>query len=83
MFTPRKTESKPVWSDPDMIKIYTISDQNQPVNQAPFLKRRCEVKELKALPWAITPVFTIFHEGASYPRKPQITNTGEVAGSAS
>lgn len=65
MYKPRKIESDPAWSDVDGIKIYTISARNQPVDQAPFLHRLAEVKQLKAVPWAKTPAFAIFHEGAS------------------
>ena len=67
MFSPRKIESSPEWSDSDGIKIYTISAHQRPVDQAPYLERLAEVKEHKAVPWATTPAFAIFHEGAKFP----------------
>jgi hypothetical protein len=65
MFQPRKIESSPEWSDPDGIKVYTISARNQPVDQAPYFERLAEVKKLKAVAWAFTPAFVLFHDGAS------------------
>lgn len=65
MFHPRKIESLPQWSDPDGIKIYTISAQDEPVNQAPYLARLSEVKKSRAVAWASTPAFVIFHDGAN------------------
>ncbi|MGQ0529940.1 MAG: hypothetical protein ACT4PG_09040 [Panacagrimonas sp.] len=64
MFIPRKTESRPSWSDPDGIKVYTISAQNQPVNQVPYFAQLATVKKQKAVAWSSTPAFTIFHDGA-------------------
>lgn len=65
MFKPRKIESDPAWSDPDGIKLYTISARNQPVDQGPFLRRLAVVKQLKAVRWATTPAFAICHEGST------------------
>lgn len=67
MFKSRKIESSSTWSDPDGIKIYTILAQNLPVNQAPYFERLAEVKKLKAVDWASTPAFAVFHDGASFP----------------
>ncbi len=64
MFKPRKIESHATWLDTDGIKIYTISAQNQSVNQASYFAQLAEVKKRKAVVWASTPAFTIFHDGA-------------------
>lgn len=63
-FQPRKTETRSDWSDPDGVKIYTISALGRPVDQAPYLSRLFEVKRAKSLPWGETPAFVIFHDGA-------------------
>lgn len=65
MFRPRKIESHSSWSDPDGIKVYTISARNQPVSQAAYLSRLAEVKKLKAVAWSSTPAFVLFHDGAT------------------
>lgn len=65
MFQPRKIESEPAWRDEDGVKIYTISALNRPVNQEAYLPRLAEVKASKAVDWAATPAFVIFHDGAS------------------
>jgi hypothetical protein len=65
MFRPRKIESHSSWSDPDGIKVYTISARNQPVSQAAYLSRLAEVKKLKAVAWSSTPAFALFHDGAT------------------
>jgi hypothetical protein len=65
MFRPRRIESRPAWSDPDGIKVYTISARNEVVDQAPYFKRLEEVKSLKPVAWASTPAFVVFHDGAS------------------
>lgn len=65
MFRPRTIQSHSSWSDPDGIKIYTISAQNQLVNQAPYLAQLLKVKKQKNVQWSSTPAFTIFHDGAS------------------
>lgn len=65
MFQPRKIESEPAWLDGDGVKIYTISALNRPVNQQAYLPRLAEVKASKAVDWAATPAFVIFHDGAS------------------
>jgi hypothetical protein len=67
MYQPRKLESSPSWSDPDGIKVYTISAKNQPVDQAPYFERLAEVKKLKPVAWASTPAFVVFHDGATVP----------------
>ena len=64
MFRPRKIESDPGWTDPDGIKVYTISARNLPVEPAPYLARLTEVKTQRAVVWASTPAFAIFHDGA-------------------
>ncbi len=64
MFRSRKIESDPGWIDPDGVKVYTISAQNLPVDQAPYLARLDEIKKQKAVVWASTPSFAIFHDGA-------------------
>ena len=66
MFIPRKTESNPQWTDQDGIKIYTISVNDNAVDQSRFSGRLNAVKQSKALPWAETATFTIFHEGAGF-----------------
>ena len=65
MFCPRKTESHPDWSDPDGIKIYTISAQNRVVDQAPYFAQLAEVKKRKPVAWEETPAFAIFHDGTA------------------
>lgn len=65
MYQPRKIESGPSWQDEDGIKIYTISAQNKPVNQAAYLPRLAEVKRGKFVGWPITPAFVLFHDGAT------------------
>jgi hypothetical protein len=67
MFETRKIQSSPTWLDPDGIKVYTISARNQPVDQAPYVERLAEVKQLKTVAWASTPAFVLFHDGASFP----------------
>ena len=67
MYQPRKLESSPSWSDPDGIKVYTISAKNQPVDQASYFERLEEVKKLKLVAWASTPAFVVFHDGATVP----------------
>ena len=65
MFQPRQIDSAPTWLDSDGIKVYTISARNQKVEQAEYLSRLAEVKSRKALAWASTPAFVLFHDGAS------------------
>lgn len=65
MFIPRKIESFPSWLDADGIKIYTLSARNQPVDRHLFEPRLLQVKANRAIAWASTPAFAIFHEGAS------------------
>ncbi len=65
MFHPRKIESDLRWLDPDGIKIYAISARHLPVDQTPYLARLAEVKQRRAIAWASTPAFAIFHDGAS------------------
>ena len=67
MFQVRRIESSPAWSDPDGIKVYTISARNQSVDQGPYFDRLAEVKQLKRVAWASTPAFVVFHDGASFP----------------
>jgi hypothetical protein len=67
MFQPRRIESSRTWSDPDGIKVYTISARNQPVDQAPYFERLAVVKKQKAVSWRSTPAFVVFHDGASFP----------------
>lgn len=64
MYLPRKIESHPSWSDADGIKIYTISSQNLPVAQSPYLAQLAKVKARKFVEWTSTPAFVIFHDGA-------------------
>ncbi len=65
MFHPRKIESSAAWLDPDGIKVYTISVHGAPVNQTTYMARLSEVKKIKAVVWATTPAFVIFHDGSS------------------
>ncbi|SNR68591.1 hypothetical protein SAMN05192560_0475 [Methylobacillus rhizosphaerae] len=65
IYRSRKIESLPQWIDADGIKIYTISAQNKPVDQAPYLARLAEVKKSRRAGWATTPAFVIFHDGES------------------
>lgn len=65
MYHPRRIDSDPHWADPDGIKVYTISARNEVVDQAPYVVRLKEVKTLKAIAWATTPAFVVFHDGAS------------------
>ena len=65
MFQPRQIESDPSWLDGDGVKIYTTSAFNKPVSHKDYLPRLAEVKASKALDWAATPAFVIFHDGAS------------------
>ena len=63
-FEPRKTESHRNWTDPDGIKIYTISAKGQTVDQSQYLPRLSAIKQAKGISWASTPAFVIFHDGA-------------------
>lgn len=65
MFQSRQIESDPSWLDGDGVKIYTTSALNKPVSHEGYLPRLVEVKASKALDWAATPAFVIFHDGAS------------------
>lgn len=67
MFRPRRIESHPSWSDPDGIKVYTISARDRPVDRARYLVRLAEVKEQKPVAWSSTPAFAVFHDGAEFP----------------
>ena len=59
MFRPRAVESDPGWTDPDGVKIYTISARNLPVGQAPYLARLAEINPQKSVAWASPPAFAI------------------------
>ena len=65
MFQPRTIEGQPNWSEPDGIKVYTISAHGRPVSQVAYFARLAEVKKLKAVAWSSTPAFVLFHDGAS------------------
>lgn len=65
MFHPRKTETHPGWSDPDGIKLYTISAHHQPVEKAPYLAQLAKLKQQQPIAWSSTPAFAIFHDGAT------------------
>lgn len=65
MYQPRKIESNSTLSDPDGIKLYTISSRNRPVNQNEYFPRLAEVKKQKRIIWAKTPSFAILHDGAT------------------
>ena len=65
MFRSRHVQSDPTWSDPDGVKIYTISAHHRPVEQTPYLERLAEVKRRKSAAWASIPAFAIFHDGAA------------------
>ncbi|MBK1879557.1 hypothetical protein [Pelagicoccus mobilis] len=65
MFSSRKTIPLPSTEDPDYLKLYTISATGAPVVPSDYLERLGEIKNAKPIPWAQTPGFAIFHEGAS------------------
>jgi hypothetical protein len=65
VFTPRRIISRPEWSDPDGIKIYTISARGSDVNQGQFADQLQAMKSQARITWHRTPAFCIFHEGAS------------------
>lgn len=66
MFKPRKIEGNIDWLDNDGIKIYTISANNEAVNQSNYLSRLKEVKISRNVDWNKTPAFVIFHDGEIY-----------------
>lgn len=65
MFIPRMIESAASWRDADGIKVYTIAACSQPVDCSLFEPRLQQVKASRAIAWASTSAFAIFHEGAS------------------
>lgn len=67
VFRPRAIESRSDWLDADGLKLYTISATGGAVSHADFLPRLTEMKRTRAVPWAETPAFAIFHAGASLP----------------
>ena len=66
-FKRRRIESHSHWLDDDGIKIYTISVQDNAVDQSRFTERLTQMKARKPIAWQSTPAFAIFHEGANAP----------------
>ena len=65
MFTPRRITSRPEWSDPDGIKIYTISASGSDVDHGQFTAQLRAMKSHVRVVWDRTAAFCIFHDGAS------------------
>lgn len=65
MYQPRTITSDPAWSDPDGVKIYTVSVSGRPVDQTRYFARLAEVKRAKPVAWPSTAGFALFHDGAS------------------
>jgi hypothetical protein len=65
MFKPRKTVPLQSWSDPDHIKLYTISATDTAVAHPLFLAELTRLKYARPIPWAQIPAFAIFHAGAT------------------
>ncbi|WP_242110040.1 hypothetical protein [Luteimonas aquatica] len=65
MYRARRIESSPAWSDPDGVKLYTISAHGAEVDRAAYLPRLARVKASRTVDWPSTPAFAIFHDGAS------------------
>lgn len=65
MFQPRLTKPLLDWTDPDGLKLYTISATGRPVDYHRFLDPFAAVKAKLGLAGSDTPGFAIFHEGAA------------------
>jgi hypothetical protein len=52
------------YSDPDGLKLYTISAKAEPVDHGPYLERLTDIKRQKKISSSI-PAFAIFHDGAT------------------
>lgn len=65
MYRPRPIASLPLDADADGIKLYTIAGTGKAVDASRFLPRLKAMKQARAIAWAGTPAFAIFHEGAS------------------
>jgi len=64
MYKPRTIRTSLDWQDPDGAKLYTISMRGGAVDHDLFLARLLDVKTSRNVPWAETPHFAIFHQGA-------------------
>lgn len=65
IFRPRRIETSPRWLDSDGIKLYTVSATGEVVKHGAYLEQLNLVKPQKAIDWACTPSFAIFHEGSN------------------
>jgi len=67
MYRPRATQPLSTWRDPDRLKIYAITADGEEVDPGVFAPRLAVVKASRAVDWAETPGFAIFHRGATQP----------------
>lgn len=65
MFSPRQIQSRVEWSDPDGVKLYTISADGGHVDHSAFLPQLVDMKRRVAVEWSTTPAFAIFHRGST------------------
>lgn len=65
MFRPRRIESRDTWADADGVKLYTVSASGAPVDRDVYLRQLVQLKAARAVDWAATPAFAIFHDGSN------------------
>ncbi|MGI0119933.1 hypothetical protein [Zooshikella sp. RANM57] len=63
MFLKRKVECVTEYTDPDGMKLYSISFSGSKVDASKYIERLAAVKNEKALNWADIPAYAIFHDG--------------------
>jgi len=65
MFKTRKIQSNNSWFDESKTKIYTISIDDNAVDQSKFISRLNKVKKSRDIDWNNIASFVIFHKGES------------------
>lgn len=65
VFQPRRTKPLIGQTDPDGLKMYTISATGAPVDPQRYTTRLAVQKRVIAVPWRDTAAFAILHDGAS------------------
>jgi len=65
MFKPRNIQTKNDWFDNSGTKIYTISIDENSIEQSLFISRLNDVKNSRNVDWYNTASFVIFHKGES------------------
>jgi len=64
VFVPRRIESRADWCDAEGVKLYSISAAGSRVDESAYRERLAGMKRARAVAWATTPAFAIFHDGA-------------------